>query len=398
MYRKGICSFLVLSLSVSLLAGCSLLQKPEQLLSGTIEADEVPIVAEVGGLVEHATAEEGMHVQKGGVLAEISKRTYEAAVNEAEAAKAQAQAKLDEAKAGSRNPSVQKGIAAVQQADATISLQDARAKQAQAALAQSQEQTTQVETQWEGAKKTLAYQESRLKEAASLFERGAISKKDYEAQQEAVNQAQTQVNQLAAQVEASRSRTLSAQQDIAAALAQKGTAEAQRKGAIADLDLLKEGSTDYTIRAMLAAVQQADARLDQAKWQLEKTVIKAPADGILLRTSISEGEVAKQGATLFTMMKADHLKLKVYIPEAELSKVKIGEKTEIKVDAYPDEVFVGQIQSIAEKAEFTPKNVQTPNERTKLVFAVTIRITEGLEKLRPGMPADVRLLTEEGER
>ncbi|CAM5781821.1 HlyD family secretion protein [Brevibacillus borstelensis] len=386
--------FSLLAVSLLFLSGCSLFQPDERPLSGTIEAEEVPIVAEAAGLVQSVKVGEGDVVHSGSVLAEIDKRNYEAAVNEAEAAKAQAQAKLDEAKAGSRNPSIQKGIALVQQADATIVLQEARAKQAQAALAQSKDQVAQVEMQWEGAKRTLAFQENRLKEAVALFQRGAIAKKEYEAAQEAVNQAQTQANQLAAQLEAARSRYDSVQQDIAAALAQKGTAEAQRKGAVADLELLKEGSTSHSIRALLAAVQQADARLDQAKWQMEKTVIKAPADGILLRSSVVEGEVAKQGATLFTMMKTDHLKLKVYIPEAELARVKIGEKVEIRVDAYPDEVFAGQIQTIADKAEFTPKNVQTPDERTKLVFAVTIRITEGLDKLRSGMPADVRFLAE----
>ncbi|MEJ8547791.1 HlyD family secretion protein [Brevibacillus borstelensis] len=388
----------LLAVSLLFFSGCSMFQPAERPLSGTIEAEELPIVTEASGLIQSVKAEEGDPVQQGGVLAEIDKRTYEAAVNEAEAAKAQAQAKLDEAKAGSRDPSIQKGISQVQQADAAIALQEARARQAQATLAQSNEQVAQVEMQWEGARRTLAFQENRLKEAAALFERGAIAKKEYEAAQEAVNQAQTQVNQLAAQLTAARSRRDSAQQDIAAAIAQKGTAEAQRKGAVADLELLKEGSTNYSIRALLAAVQQAEARLDQAKLQLEKTEIKAPADGILLRTSITEGEVAKQGATLFTMMKTDHLKLKVFIPEAELSKVKVGEKALIRVDAYPDEAFAGRIQSISDKAEFTPKNVQTPDERTKQVFAVTIHIAEGLDKLRPGMPADVRFLAEGEER
>ncbi|QQE75096.1 HlyD family efflux transporter periplasmic adaptor subunit [Brevibacillus composti] len=396
MYRARIVP--VFAFLLFFLSGCSLLQTAGHPLSGTIEAEEIPVVAEVGGRIEHVAAEEGQHVKKGQLLAAIDKRTYEAAVREAEAVKAQAQAKRDEAKAGSRDPSIQKGIAAVQQADGAIRLQDARVKQAQAALSQSEEQTAQVESQWEGAKQTLAYHEKRLAETAALYERGALSQKDYEAQQEAVNQAKTQANQLAAQVEAARARVDAARQEIAVALAQKGTAEAQRAAAMADLELLREGSTDYAIRALLAAVEQADARLDLAKWQLEKTAIAAPADTVVLRSSVAEGEVAKQGAVLFTLMKADHLKLRVYIPEAELSSVRLGDRVEIKVDAYPEEVFSGRVQAIADKAEFTPKNVQTPDERTKLVFAVTIRITEGLDKLRPGMPADVRLLAEGEER
>lgn len=169
--------FSLLAVSLLFLSGCSLFQPDERPLSGTIEAEEVPIVAEAAGLVQSVKVGEGDVVHSGSVLAEIDKRNYEAAVNEAEAAKAQAQAKLDEAKAGSRNPSIQKGIALVQQADATIVLQEARAKQAQAALAQSKDQVAQVEMQWEGAKRTLAFQENRLKEAVALFQRGRLPKR-----------------------------------------------------------------------------------------------------------------------------------------------------------------------------------------------------------------------------
>ncbi|MCG6197529.1 multidrug transporter, partial [Anoxybacillus sp. LAT_38] len=80
----------------------------------------------------------------------------------------------------------------------------------------------------------------------------------------------------------------------------------------------------------------------------------------------------------------------------ELGRVRPGETVGIQVDAYPGETFRGVISAVADKAEFTPKNVQTPDERTKLVFAVTIRISEGLDKLKPGMPADVLLPGKEG--
>lgn len=378
------------------LSGCSLYAAGENSLSGTIEAEELPIVAEAGGLVTNVKVEEGSRVTKGQVLAELDKRSYQISLAEAKAALEQATARLEEAKAGSRDASIQKGIAAVQQAEANTRLAQARKKQAEAGINRAQEQLEQAQAQWKGARQTLAYQQNRLLESTALFEKGAISKKDLEAQQEAVSQARTQVEQWAAQVAAAEAQYASAQQEVAAAAAQISTAQAQQAAAAADLDLLKEGSTDYTIRALLAAQQQAQAKLDQALLQLEKTEITAPADGILLRSSIEQGEVAKVGATLFTMMKADQLKLKVYIPEAQLGRVHPGETVGIRVDAYPDQTFTGTISAIADKAEFTPRNVQTPNERTKLVFAVTIRITEGLDKLKPGMPADV-FLPDEGE-
>jgi len=373
-----------------LLSACAW-QSSEAVISGTIEAEEVPIVAEVGGSIETVKVEEGAALSQNQVIAEIDKRSYQISAEEAEAILAQASAKLAEAKAGTRNQTVKKGIASVQQANANIQLSEARTKQAQANLMRAKDQLDQVESQLAGAQKTLAFQQERLNESADLFRNGAISKRDHDTQQESVNVAQTQVNQLEAQVAAARSQYLAAQEDLEAARAQTGTARAQWESAAAELDLLQEGSTDYVIRQLVAAEKQARAKLDQAKLQLEKTTIKAPEAGILLRKNVTEGEVAKTGAVLFTMMKKDQLKVKVYIPEADLGQVRTGQKVGIQVDAYPNETFQGIITAIADQAEFTPKNVQTKDERTKLVFAVTIEIQTGLDKLKPGMPADVLL-------
>ncbi len=388
---KRICVFGLIAGMVFTLAGCAGFSQQEPSLSGTIEAEEWPIVAEVGGMVTDVQGEEGMTVKAGQELAALDARSYQINVAEAKAAWEQATARLEEAKAGSRDSSIEKGIAAVQQADANIRMAQARKLQAEAGISKAREQREQAHSQLQGAQRTLAYQQNRLAETRALFQQGAISQKDYETQQELVSQAMTQVNQLEAQVAAAEAQYVTSQGEVAAAVAQTGTAQAQQAGAAADLDLLKEGSTGYTIRALLAAQQQAQAKLDQATLQLEKTKITAPADGILLRRSIEQGEVAKTGANLFTMMKADRLKLKVYIPEAQLNRVQTGQVVGIQVDAYPGETFTGKVTFLSEKAEFTPKNVQTPDERTKLVFAVTIEITDGQGKIKPGMPADVIL-------
>lgn len=388
-------SYRILSLIFSclllfVLPACSF-QNDEALISGTIEADELPIVAEVGGAVLKVEAEEGAELKKEQTIAQIDPKSYQIAVNEAEAALAQATAKLEEAKAGSRNQNILKGVAAVRQADANIQLAEARVKQAQANAMRARDTLAQTESQLAGAKRTLAYEQTRLQEATDLYQKGAMAKRDYDAQKEAVNKAQTQVEQLTAQVAANRAQYESAIEDVEAAKAQTGTARAQLDSASAELDLLQEGNTDYNIRALLAAEKQAKAKLDMARLQLQKATIAAPEDGILLRKNITEGEVAKTGATLFTMMKQDKLKLKVYIPEADLGTIRVGQSVGVQVDAYPDETFTGVVSAISDKAEFTPKNVQTKDERTKLVFAVTIEIKSGLDKLKPGMPADVHL-------
>ncbi|WP_339061094.1 efflux RND transporter periplasmic adaptor subunit [Tepidibacillus marianensis] len=142
--------------------------------------------------------------------------------------------------------------------------------------------------------------------------------------------------------------------------------------------------------------QQAIAKEDQIKLQLDKTKITSPIDGIIIRKNISLQENLKPNYQLYTLLDPAKLKVKVYIPEANLNQVKIGQQAQIRVDAYPNRTFKGKVTSIAEQAEFTPQNVQTPDERTKLVFEVTVQPTEGLNELKPGMPSDLTFT--EGEQ
>ncbi len=389
LYRPMIVGLFCLALTA-----CSLQGSREAAYSGTIEADELPIVAEVAGKITAIYADEGSTVKKDQVVAAIDDQSYQIAVKEAQAALAYATVKVDEAKAGNRSQMIEKAAASVEQASANIISSEARKREASANLARAREQLAQAEADLAGAKKTLDFQLSRLREYANLYQNGAAAKKDYDTQREAVNQAQTAVNRLEAQVDAYRSQLMSAQSDLDAAVADIEARQAQAKSAQSDLDLMREGSTDYAIKALIASQQQAVAKLDQARLQLNKTIIHIPEDGVVLRKNVTEGEVAKQGTVLFTMMKKDKLKLTMYIPEAELDKVKIGKKVSIQVDAYPDQFFAGQITSISEKAEFTPRNIQTKDERTKMVFAVTVSIQEGFDKLKPGMPADVYIADE----
>jgi HlyD family secretion protein len=146
-----------------------------------------------------------------------------------------------------------------------------------------------------------------------------------------------------------------------------------------------------------ALLNQAKARQNQIQYQLEKTNIASPVEGIILHRHMEIGEIVKPGATVFTVLKKGELQVVVYVPEANLNQVKVGQEATIKVDAYPDQSFTGKITHISNKAEFTPKNVQTPEERTKMVFAVTIKVTKGINELKPGMPADVTFPTATSE-
>ena len=118
-------------------------------------------------------------------------------------------------------------------------------------------------------------------------------------------------------------------------------------------------------------------------------LFRSPASGIITTRIIDVGEVVSGGAPLFDIVDLDRLYLKVYIPEKEIGKVRLGLPAHIYTDAFPDEPVHATVRYIASRAEFTPKEVQTPDERVKLVYAVKLYLDENPEhRLTPGQPAD----------
>lgn len=181
---------------------------------------------------------------------------------------------------------------------------------------------------------------------------------------------------------------------VVAGGAQVDIAKGQLAQAEAQLARLKAGATPEAIATLQAQVAQAKAALAAAEAalktmdiQISYTTLAAPAGGVILQRLVHKGELAAPGAPLFTLADLDEVTLTVYVPEAELGKVALGQSVEVNVDAY-DGLFPGEVSHIASQAEFTPKNVQTQEERVHMVFAVKIRLDNPDHLLKPGMPAD----------
>lgn len=143
------------------------------------------------------------------------------------------------------------------------------------------------------------------------------------------------------------------------------------------------------IRAVEAQVGQAEGALAEARSFEADLTIRAPISGIITVKSVNPGEVVAAGTPLFSLVDLDDLYLKAYIPEKEIGKLRRGLPARIWIDALPDTPFEGTITFIASRAEFTPKEVQTPDERVKLVYAVKIAVDLNPDhRLTPGIPAD----------
>jgi len=140
--------------------------------------------------------------------------------------------------------------------------------------------------------------------------------------------------------------------------------------------------------------EQNKATIDLIKVNLDNMVIKSPINGLVLSKNTEIGEVVLPGSSLLTLGDLLHPWVKIYIKETDLGKVKLGQKAEVKIDSYPDKVFEGKVTYISSEAEFTPKNIQTKEERVKLVFGIKVSLDNPQQILKPGMPADVILSKE----
>jgi multidrug efflux pump subunit AcrA (membrane-fusion protein) len=125
-----------------------------------------------------------------------------------------------------------------------------------------------------------------------------------------------------------------------------------------------------------------------------REMIHSPLAGVVLYRHVEPGEIASAGAPLVTVINPEDLELTVYVPEDRYGRVALGQVLSITVDSFPSETFQGTVTHIADKAEFTPRNVQTTDNRKTTVFAVRLELKPAGGKLKPGMPADVHFTLE----
>ena len=186
---------------------------------------------------------------------------------------------------------------------------------------------------------------------------------------------------------------MSAQRDDArfAALARKGAvAEVQREEAANAL-----AAARGRIATLQAASQEAAARAQAledgvalAQVQLGRTVVTAPISGTILDKSIEVGELAAPGRPIATLVDLAHVKLKIYVDEKDIGRLRLGDEARVRTDAFPGRLIGARLSRIDSEAQFTPRDIHMPNERIRLVFGVTLAIDNADGVLKPGMPVD----------
>jgi HlyD family secretion protein len=154
---------------------------------------------------------------------------------------------------------------------------------------------------------------------------------------------------------------------------------------------LSRGSRPEEIQAARALRDQAVASADYIRKKIDDCRITAPSSGTVTLRSVEPGELVSRGVNLVRITHLEKVKLTIYVNAIQLGKIRLGQEAEVRIDAYDETPFVGRVIYTSPVAEFTPKNIQTKEERTKLVFAVRIEVLNPDGVLKPGLPADATL-------
>lgn len=341
-------------------------------VSGFIEADEIRVGSRVGGRVREVHVEEGDEVAAGTVLVELEPFDLEARRAEAAAELARQREVLRKLKAGFRPEEVAQAEARYEELLANLVKlrkgardQEIVAAEARLELAQSQLQLAQLQ----------------LERIRSLVEDNAA--------------AQDELDEATNKLQVARAEARVQQENLS--LLRAGTreeelreAEARVAEALAAWNMQRHGYRAEEIAEAEAAVRAAEATLDAVQQQIDELAIRAPLPSVVEAVELEPGDLVAANAPAVSLVELDELWVRAYVPEDELD-LRIGQQVEVSVDSYPDRRFAGRISFIARQGEFTPRNVQTPEERSEQVFRIKVLLVDGLDLLRPGMVADVWL-------
>jgi HlyD family secretion protein len=165
----------------------------------------------------------------------------------------------------------------------------------------------------------------------------------------------------------------------------------KQAAAVLERDEALELGAERNVALAQANIHNAQQSLDLARIVLGYTTLQAPFDGVILVRQAELGEVTQPGSPVITLADLDHVWLRAYINETDISRIRLGAKVAVTTDTFPGKLYDGRISFISESAEFTPKSVETHAERVTLVYRIKIDIDNPTHELVPGMPADGRI-------
>jgi HlyD family secretion protein len=354
-------------------------------LYGNIELTQVDMAFKISGKLSRLEVNEGDAVRQGMVLARLDTNQLESQKNRDQAALVAAESLL---------PPLQTSI---ERQKATLAaetdLRRAQLAQAEAALRDLQAGSRSQEIQQ--AKALVEEATSQHRQARNDWERAQVLHKNDDISTAQLDQFRSRFDTSAAALRQAEERLALViegprKEQVEGAHAQVAQARANLQLTEAARLELKRMEQDLQTRR--AQVEQARAQVAVVDTMLADAVAIAPTDGVVLVKSAEAGEVLAPGTTFATIGILDRPWLRGYIGEQDLGRVKLGTKVKITTDSYPGKVYWGKVTFISSEAEFTPKQIQTPEERVKLVYRVKIDVENPQHELKLNMPAEAEIL------
>lgn len=347
--------------------------RPLEKVSGFLEADLVRIGSRVGGRVAKRLVREGEPVTPGQVLVQLEPYDLKEKL-------AAAKARL--ASAVARRELLAKGFRPEEKTRAQADLEFAEAALQEAMKGPRPQEIKEAELARDLAQAELDLATSNQRRADQLLPTKSITREEHDRitsqRKAAAANLAVRETQLALLVAGTR-------------VERKQQAKAKRDAADADHRLKQTGYRLEEIAEAAAQVTAAEGEVAALQVQFEELEIKSPLEGMVEAIELEPGDLISAGAPVISLTDSRRLWVRAYVPEDRLGHVAPGHELPVGVDTFPERRFRGRVAFVARQAEFTPSNVQTPDQRSRQVFRIKVELEEGLDVLRPGMAADVYL-------
>ena len=337
--------------------------------SGTVEARTISVGSRAGGRVKEVLVREGDTVNAGQPLIELEPGDLLAQRLEAQAALDQTAATLEKLQKGARPEEIEEA--------------KARASTAVAALDEARhgarrEQVQGADARLVAAQVTLDKAQLDADRARKLLTTGAISQAEADTAESALRGAVALRNAARKTLEELENGTRN--EDILQAVAKAQEAQASAR-------LVLAGTRVEDLKVAAATVDAAKGKLDQVNILVDELIIRASRPARVEALDLRPGDILAANATAATLLEESELYVRIYVPETRLGRIHIGDEVPVSVDSFGDKTFKGVVEHINDVGEYSPRNLQTADERADQVFATRVGLREGLGELRAGMAA-----------
>jgi HlyD family secretion protein len=369
--------------------------------SGTLRASELRLGSELGGRIATVAVRQGDRVRRGDLLVVLDATQWELALLPAEAALNVAVAELALLEAGPRNAEVLAGQAGVALAQARLDGALDAWQRARAQVASPQEldgQIVEARARVAQAEQAAELAEAQLQPAQiqrDIRAEGSTEREGADYQLRAAEHALAEAQADLATAEAVLNQLWAIRRQPLGYIAQANAAEgrvamAEAEVAVAQARLMDliAGPTDEELAVARAAIRQAEAEVDLLRLKIACAELYSSGDGVVLTQVLQAGELAAPAAPILVLVDLSEVRLKVFIPAAEMAQVRVGQEALVHVSSLPGHTFMGRVAWIGDEPEYTPRNIATVEERLNTFYAVELEIANPDGTLKPGMPAE----------